>query len=500
MEKNRLKDLLLNHTREEIQEEIDDIHPADLLELLEETEDEDQRRELLNDIPDDIVADIVEEMDDEDDQYEFLHMFPKNRRKEILDEMSDDELTDLVGELDEEEGREVLSELEPDDQQQVKQLLSYDPETAGGIMTTEYVYIFAKNTVADTLKYLQSVEDEEEIKSYLYVVDALDHLKGVVALRDIVRSSFETKMMDIINDNVIAINYKEDQEEVANTFKKYGYSLMPVVDDDNKMLGIIEIDDILDVMEEETTEDMNLMAGMDSEEDVDSTLSESFKSRIPWLVVNLATAVLAAAVVNNFSGTIEKVVSLSAVMSIVTGMGGNAGTQSLTILVRGLSLNEVTKDNALRIFLKELGVGVLTGIVIGIIVGIGSTIFAHNPWFGVVAALAMLLNMIAANFAGYLVPVILKKMHIDPALASGVFVTTVTDCLGFFFFLGLATMFLPLLVQKDECSVHLFLFVIEKAFSLKENAFYRYYFLNLEANCISWSLEILKRSHKSSSI
>jgi len=252
--------------------------------------------------------------------------------------------------------------------------------------------------------------------------------------------------MDIINDNVIAINYKEDQEEVANTFKKYGYSLMPVVDDDNKMLGIIEIDDILDVMEEETTEDMNLMAGMDSEEDVDSTLSESFKSRIPWLVVNLATAVLAAAVVNNFSGTIEKVVSLSAVMSIVTGMGGNAGTQSLTILVRGLSLNEVTKDNALRIFLKELGVGVLTGIVIGIIVGIGSTIFAHNPWFGVVAALAMLLNMIAANFAGYLVPVILKKMHIDPALASGVFVTTVTDCLGFFFFLGLATMFLPLLV------------------------------------------------------
>ena len=264
MEKNRLKDLLLNHTREEIQEEIDDIHPADLLELLEETEDEDQRRELLNDIPDDVVADIVEEMDDGDDQYEFLHMFPKIRRKEILDEMSDDELTDLVGELDEKEGREVFSELEPDDQQQVKQLLSYDPETAGGIMTTEYVYIFAKNTVADTLKYLQSVEDEEEIKSYLYVVDALDHLKGVVALRDIVRSSFDTKMMDIINDNVIAINYLEDQEEVANTFKKYGYSLMPVVDDDNKMLGIIEIDDILDVMEEETTEDMNLMAGMDS--------------------------------------------------------------------------------------------------------------------------------------------------------------------------------------------------------------------------------------------
>ena len=186
------------------------------------------------------------------------------------------------------------------------------------------------------------------------------------------------------------------------------------------------------------------MGGTSSEERADNTIGESFKSRIPWLIVNLITAVMAAAVVAQFEGTIEKVVSLSAIMSIVTGMGGNAGTQSLTVLVRGLSLGEVERDNAMKIFLKEVAVGVLSGIVIGILVAIGSTFYAHgNPWFGVVAFFFFFLNMICANIAGFVVPVVLKKCHADPALASGVFVTTVTDCMGFFFFLGLATLFLP---------------------------------------------------------
>ena len=275
------------------------------------------------------------------------------------------------------------------------------------------------------------IKEKKELVSYRY--------NGV-------ESSFDTPILDITNENVKTINYLEDQEDVAKTFMKYSFIMMPVVDDENRMLGIIEIDDIMDVIEDETTEDINLMAGMSGEERVDSTLIESYISRVPWLIVNLATAVMAAAVVDKFSGTIAKVVSLASIMSIVTGMGGNAGTQSLTILVRGLSLGEIDRDNALKIFFKEVGVGLLTGITIGIFVGLGSWWFAHNPWFGLVAALAMVLNMVAANIAGYLVPVVLRKCHIDPALASGVFVTTVTDCLGFLFFLGLATLFLPVLV------------------------------------------------------
>ena len=252
--------------------------------------------------------------------------------------------------------------------------------------------------------------------------------------------------MDIVNPNVKTVDVNMDQEEVAKKFMKYGFYMMPVVDSEYRMLGVIEIDDVMDVMEEETTEDINLMAGMSGEERVDSTVLESAKSRIPWLIVNLFTAVMAAAVVANFESTIAKVVSLSSVMSIVTGMGGNSGTQSLTILCRGLSLGEVDKDNAFQIFCKEITVGLLSGIVIGIIVAFGAWWFASNPWFGLVAGLAMILNMLAANIAGYLVPVILKRLNIDPALASGVFVTTVTDCMGFFFFLGLATLFLPLLI------------------------------------------------------
>lgn len=439
-----IEELLRKGNKEQIEEAIDSIHPADILEIIHDHPDHADL--ILSKLPNDMIADIIEEEDDEDDQYTLLTSLLKDRQREILDEMSDDELADIVGELDEEEKSQVLSNLDHDDKQTIENLLTYDPETAGGLMTTDYISIRAKNTVLDTLNYLHSASLEDLPKYYLYVVDKDGILKGVVSLRDIVESSFDTPILDITNENVKTINYLEDQEDVAKTFMKYSFIMMPVVDDENRMLGIIEIDDIMDVIEDETTEDINLMAGMSGEERVDSTLVESYISRVPWLIVNLATAVMAAAVVDKFSGTIAKVVSLASIMSIVTGMGGNAGTQSLTILVRGLSLGEIDRDNALKIFFKEVGVGLLTGITIGIFVGLGSWWFAHNPWFGLVAALAMVLNMVAANIAGYLVPVVLRKCHIDPALASGVFVTTVTDCLGFLFFLGLATLFLPLLL------------------------------------------------------
>ncbi len=444
MTKEHLTSLLINGTSEQIQEAIDDIHPADILDVLQDHHS--QLNNILSKLPNDIIADVIEEEEDEDEQYEILKTFLKDRQSAILDEMSDDELADLIGELDDPEERaDVLSKLDIEDKTHIESLLKYDPSTAGGIMTTEFISIKANNTVLKTLEYLQT-QVEEDTTYYLYVLDKEKVLKGVISLRDIVSSPFDTPIMDIVNPNVKTVDVNMDQEEVAKKFMKYGFYMMPVVDSEYHMLGVIEIDDVMDVMEEETTEDINLMAGMSGEERVDSTVLESAKSRIPWLIVNLFTAVMAAAVVANFESTIAKVVSLSSVMSIVTGMGGNAGTQSLTILCRGLSLGEVDKDNAFQIFCKEITVGLLSGIVIGIIVAFGAWWFASNPWFGLVAGLAMILNMLAANIAGYLVPVILKRLNIDPALASGVFVTTVTDCMGFFFFLGLATLFLPLLI------------------------------------------------------
>lgn len=440
--KDNLLELLLHGTPKDLKDTIDTIHPADILDLIHE--DPEHAKAVLNRLPDDILADIVEEEEDED-KYEILKQFSDHRQRNILDEMSSDEITDLIGELEEDEAENVLNKMDVDDRDDVKKLLEFEPDSAGGIMTTEYIRIFAKNTVKDTLEFLQKNTDEETTY-YLYVVDKNDVLKGVVSLRDIVTSPFDTPMLSITNPNVISIQYDEDQEQVAHKFEKYGFILMPVVDEENHMLGVIEFDDIMDVIQEENTEDIHHLGGVNKEERVDSTLKESFQSRIPWLIINLFTAVLAAATVSMFEDTISKVVALATVMPIVTGMGGNAGTQSLTIVVRGLSLGELTKENAMKILLKEVGVGILSGIVIGSVVALGAMWMESNPIFGLVTGVAMFLNMILANFAGYFIPVILEKCHVDPALASGVFVTTVTDVMGFFLFLGLATMVLPFII------------------------------------------------------
>lgn len=441
--RDELKKILLGKDPQEIKKVITNIHPADILDILHE--DEDSIKELMDRLPDDIVANIIEEEDDEEQQYELLKLFSDVKQREILDEMSKDEITDLVGELEEDEKQDILNKMDQDDKEDVERLLTFDPDTAGGIMTTEYISIRAGNTVEKTLRYLQE-NTEEDTTYYLYVVDLDNVLKGVVSLRDIVSSSFDTKMLDITNPNVKTVLYNVDQEEVAYKFKKYGFIMMPVVDEEDHLLGVIEFDDIIDIIQEESTEDINLLGGVNSEERLDSTIQESFKSRIPWLIVNLFTAVMAAAVVSFFEGTIAQVVTLATVMPIVTGMGGNAGTQTLTIVVRGISLGEMTKSNAIKIMLKEIAVGICSGVIIGVLVAIGSMLFEGNPIFGLVTGMAMFLNMILANIAGYFIPVILDKFNVDPALASGVFVTTVTDVLGFFFFLGLATIFLPYLI------------------------------------------------------
>ncbi|WP_394877761.1 magnesium transporter [Clostridium paraputrificum] len=438
-----LLEKLLNYTQEELEEKIEDIHPADVLDLLHDNEDDFFK--ILKRLPDWFIAAILEEEDDEE-KYEILKKFSENKQKKILGEMSSDELTDLVGVLDEEEIKDVLKKINEEDRKDVYKLLSYEPDTAGGIMATEFVSIRENKTIEKTLKYLQKEAPDAESAYYLYVINKENVLKGVVSLRDIVCNDFDTKISEITNINVISVPYYMDQEEVASKFEKYGFMTMPVVDENNKILGIVTVDDIVEVMQEETTEDIHRLGGVDEEEKVDGSLRDSVKSRLPWLIVNLITAILAASVVGAFEGTISQVVTLATFMPIVAGMGGNAGTQSLTIVVRGIALGELDKDNGMRIFIKELLVGLVTGIVIGAIIAVLGFIWERNFVFGIVIGVAMILNMMVATMSGFIVPVILKKLKVDPALASAVFVTTVTDVLGFFFFLGLATMFISYLI------------------------------------------------------
>lgn len=417
---------------------VNHVHPADVLEAIIDRRD---IHDLLKTLPKPFVAEIIEEADEEE-QIKILQHFTSEEKSEILNAMSSDDVADLIAELAVDRKSYVIGLLDKETRKDVEKLLKYDSETAGGIMATEFLAIYEDKTIDSALKYIRG-ETDAETTYYLYVIDRAYHLKGVVTLRDIVSNEMSTQIKDIMNPNVISVHYSEDQEEVSRLFEKYGFMLMPVIDDENHMIGVITVDDILEIMIEETTEDIHRMAGINKEEKVDGSISDSIKSRLPWLIVNLITALLASAVIALFSDTISKIVALSAVMTIISGMGGNAGTQTLTIIVRGISLGEVDKDNAIRILIKEVAVGLATGIVIGIFVAVIAMFYEFNPLFGLIAAIAMVLNMLCAAIAGYAIPIILNKLKIDPALASGVFVTTFTDVLGFFFFLGLATVAMP---------------------------------------------------------
>ena len=442
--KEELKDLLINANDEDFQAIIDYTHPVDLLEAIHKLDDEDAKI-ILNRFPDETLGRILEEEKDEE-RYDFLSQFSKSRQIEILEEMSTDEIVDFVATLNEQQEEEVLSNLNIEDLEDVKELMQYDPDTAGGIMTTEFISIRQNKTLLKTLEYLQQNGHEAEMAFYMYVVDKEDHLKGVVSVRDIITSKFDVKIEDITNPNVVSLNINDDQEVIAAIFDKYDYIMLPVVDDNNVIKGIVTVDDVIDIIQEETTEDMHLLAGVDGDEKVDSNIIESIRSRLPWLVINLITAILAASVVSRFSATIEAVVALAAINPIIAGMGGNAGNQSMTIVVRAIALNELNGENAKKVFFKELIVGMISGLTIGLLIGIGCQIVYGNFFLGIVTALSMLLNLIIATMVGYLVPVILVKLKVDPALASSIFVTTCTDCFRFFIFLSLATLVLPYII------------------------------------------------------
>ncbi len=440
---NQLKEQLLHPDPSFIKEQLEYIHPVDILSVLHEFPNE--AESILNQLPDETIA-LLMDFEEDEDKYELLMHFSARRQKTILEEMSSDEITGLVHNLDEKEKQDLLEKMNQEDREEVSALLQYHDKSAGSLMATEFISIRENKTILKTLEYLHTAVEDAEMVYYLYVIDRQDHLKGVVSLRDIVASDFDTRIAQITNPHVVSVHVDDDQEAVANVFAKYDYLMLPVVNDENVICGVITVDDVIDIIQEETTEDIHRLAGLDEEEKVDGSLKDSIRSRLPWLTVNLVTAVLAAAVVALFSGTIEQVVALAAINPIIAGMGGNAGTQSLTLIVRGIALGELSGKNALRVFLKEFGVGIFCGLSLGAIVALGCLWIYGNPMLGIVAGFAMLTNLIIATVSGFSVPLILEKFSIDPALASSIFVTTATDVLGFFVFLGLATLMLPYLI------------------------------------------------------
>ena len=304
-----------------------------------------------------------------------------------------------------------------------------------------HVFALAEDlTVGEAITALQTSRDVEMV-FYLYIVDARGHLVGVTSLRRLLLVSPETPLKRIMTADPISARVDMDQEEVARLVASYNLLAIPVVDEHNKLVGVITVDDVIDVIKDEATEDLYRLAGVSSDERVFTPASESFRKRMPWLIVNLATAFLAAAVVGVFESTISGWVALAVFMPIVAGMGGNAATQTLTVIVRGIALGELTWSNSKKALAKELLVGIANGLVVGSIAALVASVMNGDPRLGVILGLAMVVNLFVAGLAGTLIPLGLKALKIDPALASAVFITTFTDVAGFASFLGLATLF-----------------------------------------------------------
>lgn len=437
---------LLNLSQKEFDEYIEHVHPSDLLELINDDVLEFDRKALLERLPDKLIADLLDE-EEEEDKYELLLQIREDKRKRVIDEMSSDELVDMLNAIeDDEDKQEVIELLDQENQKEVQQLLSYDQYSAGGIMATEFITIYDNKTIRKVLAYLREIKAEVENPFALYVTDRQHHLKGVLSLSNIVTADLDEMVLDVMNPNVITVHYKMDQEDVAREFEKYNFLAMPVIDDQNRIIGVITVDDIMEVITKEATADMLQMAGVHAEETVDSSITETIKSRLPWLLVNLLTAIFASGIVNYYTDTIGKVVVLAALNPIITGMGGNAGTQTLTLICRSIALGEIDKSNSLSTLFKEIISGIFNGFVVGMLVGTVGYVLSKNIWIGVIVGGSMLINMVVAVIAGFGIPLFLNKIKVDPAVASAVFVTTFTDAVGFTVFLGLATVFIEKLV------------------------------------------------------
>jgi magnesium transporter len=369
---------------------------------------------------------------------------PAEEIAKLIQEIPSDDAAALVDYLPEELSSAVLELMRPKESGQVENLLEYPEKTAGRIMNPNVFALSEDLTVGEGITELQSSRDVEMV-FYLYIVDGRRHLVGVTSLRRLLLVAPETPLKRIMTPDVISVRVDTDQEEAARLVASYNLLAIPVVDEENKLVGIVTVDDVIDVIKDEATEDIYRLAGVTADERVSTPPVESLTKRLPWLAVNLVTAFLAASVVSLFEHTIDQVVALAVFMPIVAGMGGNAATQTLTVIVRGIALGELTWANTRQALFKEAVVGLGNGLVLGSLGAVVVWLMKGNPVLGGVLGLAMVINMFIAATAGTLIPLGLRALKVDPALASSVFITTFTDVAGFASFLGLATVFLKYL-------------------------------------------------------
>lgn len=421
---------------EQIAELLAALHPADSADVLEELDSE-QQRDVFAELEPEDAAEVLAYLES-DEQADIVTDLAPAELAHILDEMEPDDAAEVIADLPDAQASAALAQM--DEAEDIRTLLRYQPQSAGRLMTTNVIALRADTSVADALAHLRQLNPDDEVGYYLYVTDADLRLVGVVGLRRLLTADLATTVRQVMDSNVVSVSVDTSQEEAAHILSRYSLMALPAVDGEGRLVGAITADDALDVVREEATEDLYRLANLDVDENVSESVTTTSRRRLTWLLVNLPTAMLAGAIVSQFEGTVERVAVLAVFMPIIAGMGGNAGIQTLTLIVRSIALGELRGREAWRSFGREALVGVINGLCFGIVIGLVGFLWKGLPILGLVAGIAMLANMIAAALAGTLVPLTLRRLGADPALASGVIVTTFTDVTGYSCFLGLATL------------------------------------------------------------
>lgn len=412
-----------------------EFEPADLADVLSALDEQD-RLTVVQALPPELSGQALVEMSQSDHAEDTLAALAPERAAEIVEELEDDDAADILGDLPVADQERILSTLEH--RADVKRLLRYDQRTAGGRMTTHVVTVRDTATVEEALEEIRRQAETVSEFYQVFVVDPQRRLAGVLPFKDLVVSRPDRRVREFMAPADVSVRPEADQEEVAHLLARYNLPSLPVVDEVGHLLGRITFDDVIDVVEDESTEDLLRFGGVSAREALAAGWQEAVRRRLPWLYLNLLTAFLAGGVVYVFQGTVQRTVALAVWMPIIAGMGGNAGTQALAVTVRRLALGLIPTHLFVRVVGKEVLVGIVNGLAIGVVVGLVSLVMGEPSRLGLVVFLAMTGNLLVAGFAGGFIPVVLERYRIDPAIASSIFVTTFTDVCGFLLLLGLA--------------------------------------------------------------
>ena len=435
---NRIKAALLG-SFEQVKPILKKLHPYDIAQILEEVSPE-SRSKIIRLLPREIASETLSEMEENADAAKILADISPEVAANLVENLDPDDAADLLAELPKGDLRKIMDLLPDEDERVIETLMNYAEDSAGGIMNPEIPSVSGEATKKQALRTVLNLGEDMEDIYVVYVVDGRNRLIGVASIPKLLRADRESKMKELVSDKLFYIHVDADQEEAARIMRQYNIPAIPVVDDDMELLGRITFDDVLEVLEEETTEDILRIAGVSEDEGLRGTFLAAVKSRIPWLLVNLGTASLAAFVISQFTRTLETNVLIAFFMPVVAGVAGNGATQALAVTIRRIATGGVPEKGMIKIVLKEFAVGLVNGVLIGGLASMIAMVFGGDPRLGMVVFFALVGNLVIAGTMGSLVPLLLNRLNVDPATASSILITAFTDILGYILLFGLGTL------------------------------------------------------------